>query len=705
MTAMVTRPVDDAALRPLTGLVGRSSDVGRLLGHLDAGRSVWLQAARGAGTTALLRSLCAEQSRPSVPDGVLALPAGLPVLDLPAAARRLRPDDDRPLAVQRLLVILDDRTLQPEDVAAVAEAFPAALLLVAGPPQAPTGDLVPLPLVGLSEHHAVGLIEAAVGRALTLDEGRAARWVAAALEGMPIPLVQAAAAVRDGGLTFTEIRDLLDDPPRPGALTTALQNALDDGLYVTLTTLASLGDVPSPTPLVAAATQLPVAEVVRRLRRLALLGLVTTDGRDGWTAVDGIAPVSPSLHADAADRLVGSLPDLPGSDMFTTAAVCSVVDGRARAEDHRVAGALAGVALAHLPLDGLDETRRRLEQAAAWAASGPDSIAAEPPADTNANADADADADADESAPVDDDAQAAREPTKGSEVPADEEAPAPAEPATALAGVLEPAASSRVAALLSDWRRLAMVAVVAAAVVVGVLLVAPSLRSSESPNEPLQSTLDLGTTSLGQSGSGTLQLDLSSQGATLPVALTVSGPDGGAFTLSPTECETDCRSTVTFTPQRSGAHLATVTGTDADGRAVAVADVTGTGTGDAPAADAETDLAVTLFPAEPSPLPAGGSGVVQVGVRNTGPDPSSGSQLVVTVPEEVTASARGCTFKGTTLTCPLTGIAVGEDQRVAVTLEVPAGSGPVQVGATVTPAAGNDEATADNAAGFTYPVG
>lgn|GEM_PF-5154917 len=694
MTAMVTRPVDDAALRPLTGLVGRSSDLGRLLGHLDAGRSVRLVAPRGAGTTALLRSVCNERSRPAVPDGVLALPAGVPLLDLPAVARALRPADDRPLAVQRLLVLLDDRNLQAGDVATVAQTFPAALLVVTALPGIDAGDLAPLPLSGLSEHHAVGLMEAAVGRSLTLDEGRAARWVAAALRGLPIPLVQAAAAVRDGGLSFGDVRDLLDDPPRPEALADALQNALDDDLHVTLTTLAGLGDVPCPTPVLAAATACTVPEAIRRLRRLALLGLATTDGRDGWTAVAGVGPVSPTLQADAADRLVGSLGELPDADVFTTASVLNVVGDRVRAQDHRLAGALATTALARLPLDGLQGTRALLEQTTAWAGNAPPAVAVE--AATEDAADTDETPGSGQTADTLDTEDAAPR------LVVDDATP---DPVAFAADLLEPQSSSRVAALLSDWRRLAMVAVAAAAVVVGVLLVAPSLRGGATPAEPLQSSLELGTSSLGQSASATLQLDLAAQAAVLPVALTVSGPDGEAFTLSPTECGADCRATLTFTPQRSGGHLATVTATDAQGRAVAVVDVTGTGTGDAPAADAQTDLGVTLFVSEPSPLPVGGSGVVPIGVRNAGPDPSNGSQLVVTVPDGVVASARGCSFKGTSLTCALDGIAAGEDVRVEVTVQVPAGTGPVQVGATVTPASGADPGAGDDAAGFTYPVG
>jgi hypothetical protein len=212
--------------------------------------------------------------------------------------------------------------------------------------------------------------------------------VASAVGGLPVPLVQAAAAVRDGGLSFSEIRDLLDDPPRPGALTLALHHALDDHLHVTLSTLRALGDVPAPTPVLAAAAGVTPDEVLHSMRRLAMLGLATTDGRDGWSAAGGITEVSESLRADTAHRLAGwvaesAAPEVLGTatvpggfgtatvpDVFGTASLLAVVGDRVQARDQANAGALAAACLAHLPLEGLDTTTVLLEQTVAWAGAG-----------------------------------------------------------------------------------------------------------------------------------------------------------------------------------------------------------------------------------------------------------------------------------------------------------------------------------------------
>ena len=685
---MAPPPTQAAALRPLAGLVGRGSDLARLLGHLDAGRSVRILAPRGAGTTALLRAVCGDHPHPSTPDGVLALPTGLPLTDLPEAARRLLPGANRPLDGQRLLVLLDERDLEARDVQTLQQMVPSSLLVVTGGPDADPAGLAPAPLAGLSEHHAVALMEAAIGRPFSVEEGRAARWVASAVGGMPTWLVQAAAAVREGGLSFSEIRDLLDDPPRPGALTVALQNALDDDLHVALSTLRTFADVPVPVPVLAAALGCDPDTAQRRVRRLFLLGLAGTDGREGWTAASAVADVSDPVRAGVADRLTPWLASGAAADASLTAiaAVLGTVGHRVAAGDVHEAGRLADAARSGLPLDELDQTVLLLEQTVRW--SGPER---EQPADEE-NLDGTA-----EAAPIPAaDAVGATAPVAAA--PNDE----PAAPADA--GVVE-TSSSRLASVLADWRRLVVVAVAAAAVLLGVLLAVPMLRGPDPSAEAIRVDLGLGTASVGDPTTTTLQLDLSGRDVTFPVDLAVSGPDPEAFLLDPPRCDAaDCRATVTFTPDRSGTHLATATATDTAGVEHAVVELSGTGTRDPAPEPGVTDLSVTLFPAQPSPLPVDGEGVVPIGVRNAGPEDSTGARLVVTVPVGVEASASGCTLDGTDLVCPIAELPSGEQLTVDVTLTVPPGAGPVRVGAAVTPTSDTDPSSGEDAAGFTYPV-
>lgn len=712
------RASPSAALRPLTSLVGRGGELGRLLGHLDARRSVRLEASRGAGATALLRAVCAEPPRPGIADGTLALPVGLPMNDLGAVAAQLLPAGPTPLGQRQMLVLLDDRDLSAEDVASLQRTFARSLLVVTGDPQADGGDLVPVAVHGLSQHHAVGLIEAAMGRALSIEEGRAARHVATAVEGMPAPLVQAAAVVRDGGLTFDDVLEVLDDPPRPTALAAALQHALDDELHVTLSHLRALGDTPATSRVAAAAGGLEVGEAERRLRRLAVLGLVFTDGRDGWTAASGIPAVSEPVRAGVAQRVAAWLEEENEPlDVFDAASVMSSVADRVEADDHPATLALAQAALARLPLDGLDTTRALLENATTWSIPDPvapvDEVAAAGAAGGVAAAgvaaagvaaaggesveDEAGDGAADDEADTSEahESHSAETPRAGDGPDAVEEQ-APGMP---------DAEGNPVTALFADRRRLALIAVVAAAVIAAMLLVVPSLRNDESQPSVVRSDVDLGIASVGESASGTLTLDFTESSATTPVELVLEGPDADAFTVDPQRCDSlDCRATLTFTPDRSGTHVATVRALDSAETELAVANLTGSGTGDPPDVPVSTNLAVTLFPTEPSPIPAGGSAVLPVGVRNNGPDDSTGARLVVTVPAGTTAEADGCTFDEATLTCPLAELPAGGQERLAVALTVAQEATEVRVDAEVTPVNDTDDAEGDNAAGFTYPV-
>lgn len=724
-TSVESPPATEAvspALRPLGGLVGRGSEMGRLLGHLDARRSVRLESARGAGATALLRAVCGEPPRPGTVDGTLALPVGLPVVDLAAVAQRLQPEATSTVAQRHMLVLLDDRDLGPDDVDLLLEMFPRSVLVVTGPPDSAGERLAPVSVSGLSQHHAVGLVEAAMGRRLTIDEGRAAREVATAVEGMPGPLVQAAAAVRDGGLTFDEVLDLLDSPPRPTALAVTLQHALDDDLHVTLSHLRALGDVPATTRVAAAATDLTSTEASRRLRRLAVLGLVLTDGRDGWTAASGIPTVSEPVRVQVAERLTAWLGESNETlTVFDVASVLSALADRVAADDRTTTLALGTVARDRLPLQGLAATTALLDGAVAWAT--PEPLAQPDPDDddvadvlvagigglafsvaattTTTEAGAEEDSANTEAA----DAQASTEPSDEPDALVAEQAATGAAPDGHGADSADDTpASSPLADMVTSRRGLALIAVAAAAVIAAVLLVAPSLRAVDTPGT-VRSDVDLGVTSVGESTSGTLTLDLAGSEASVPVDLVLAGPDADAFRLDPARCDTlDCRASVTFTPDRSGTHVANVTAVDSGQLDLAVVGLTGSGTGDPAPVTPATNLAVTLFPTEPSPIPGGGSAVLPVGVRNNGPDDSTGARLVVTVPPRVTAEAEGCSFADAALTCPLDELAAGQQERVAVTLTVPDRAEQVRVDAVVNPVTDTDEADSDNAAGFVYTV-
>jgi len=524
-------------------------------------------------------------------------------------------------------------------------------------------------------------------------------------------------------LSFDDVLDLIEDPPRPTVLAVTMQHGLGDELHATLSHLRALGDVPATTSVAAAACGLSQAEADRRLRRLAVLGLVLTDGRDGWTAASSIPTVSEPVRAAAAGRVGQWLAETDAPlDVFDVASVMSVVADRVQSDDRATTLAVAKASLDRLPLDGLDHTRRLLEGVTTWAMTEP-TLEVGPAQGGVVTGPEDAELDVpnlstDEPAgqgarPHDRaGASAAHEPREGPRGDSgDDDAGAdarghsgddPGQPGQDDQGWQ--AIPGSVLALLGNRRRLALVAVVAAAVIAAMLLVVPSL-SDEPEALVIRGDVDLGVATLGESTSGTLTLDLSGATAATPVALALDGPDADAFALDPARCDTtDCRASITFTPDRSGTHLATVTAVDSSDAQVAVANLSGSGTGDPPQVQVSTNLAVTLFPTEPTPIPAGGSAVLPVGVRNNGPDDSTGARLLVSVPERTSAAADGCTFTDAMLTCPLAELSAGTTERIAVRLTVPPRAQQVRVDAVVSPVTDIDDAGGDNAAGFTYRV-
>lgn len=84
------------------------------------------------------------------------------------------------------------------------------------------------------------------------------------------------------------------------------------------------------------------------------------------------------------------------------------------------------------------------------------------------------------------------------------------------------------------------------------------------------------------------------------------------------------------------------------------------------------------------PLASSGSTPVTFTVRNLGPNSSSASELVITVPAWITPSGTGCTAAAQTLTCRHGALRVDQSRQIQVTLAVGAGGGSGTISATLT---------------------
>jgi hypothetical protein len=685
VTLAAASAAEPAGLAPLRGIVGRSQELQRIVAALEAGTSVEVVAAPGVGTTALLRAVCGAELPGRVADGVLGLPVGIPVSDRGA----LVPEATRG---RRLLLVVDDPALTADGVEVLRGTFPRSLLLLAAREGRGLPGTTELPLLGLSVHHSLELLEAAIGRPLTLEEGRAARDVAERVDGRPVDLVRAAALVREAGVSMEDVLGLLDAAPdAPDALAEVLADGLGSAPAQVLDDLGLLGGaVATPAWLEALGTEGPLDPV---LRRLAALGVAQSDGRGGYRTALGVADLDASL--DRATRLLEARPVAPGpeggdpAEAPTLLALARVASAVGRDDTLcALAPQSAGLRAAGLPatahqLDRLTtpavervELARLAEEEAARLAAEDEAAAARLAAEA---------------------AQA--EALAGGTLGADDAEVGP---------VPEPEASTT-----PWWRRPRLVALVAAAALAAlVLVVLPLLDAGRSvPVETVRASLELGESTVDSPATESTEVALPGfRRADGPLAVQVEGADADAFVVRQESCTASpCPLTVTFTPDRTGAHVAAAVLAGDDGAEWARVALTGTGAGTTVDAAPEgpdvvrTDLAVTIFPPA-APLRAGEGGRIPIGVANAGPDPSTGAVLLVRLGPDATAEAAGCEPVRAGLECSVEALTPGGQSVVTVAVTPGAGSTALPVSVDVTPVTDTDEVAGNDAAGFTFPV-
>ncbi|HEX5727470.1 MAG TPA: hypothetical protein VFX98_18505, partial [Longimicrobiaceae bacterium] len=132
----------------------------------------------------------------------------------------------RGLQEKRALVVLDDVGLERAELETVLDAAPACTFVWTCGGRLAAGEAVGLRLRGLPLDDALRLLERELGRPLAADEAPLAGALCDALEGHPLRLLQAAAAVRDEGATLagaaakaggTREKDAAAFLPPPGA--------------------------------------------------------------------------------------------------------------------------------------------------------------------------------------------------------------------------------------------------------------------------------------------------------------------------------------------------------------------------------------------------------------------------------------------------------------------------------------------------------
>lgn len=187
---------------------------------IPASTSVELSGERGIGKSVLLREL-AHATASALPEGVVyGSVRGDPLEDVlqfvfeslyrPAVAggTPVKPTDaelSRLLAEEPLLVVLDDVTLDRDEVEDLLNRAPRSGFLITTEERRLWGEGKVLTLTGLPDEFATPLIERALGRPLTEDELPSVRTLWTALEGHPLRVLQAVSAVRDGRASLDQV--------------------------------------------------------------------------------------------------------------------------------------------------------------------------------------------------------------------------------------------------------------------------------------------------------------------------------------------------------------------------------------------------------------------------------------------------------------------------------------------------------------------
>ncbi|MDB4949397.1 MAG: hypothetical protein JWM27_2046 [Gemmatimonadetes bacterium] len=202
--------------RPFPRLVGRAREVESAAAALRSARPVELSGPQGAGKTALLRHLVHDAAVGSFPGGVVFLPAlRQPAGDLlqllfdalfesDAPIKPTYPELCHLLLSWQALVVLDDVDLAREEMEHVLNAAPGCTFLWAAPVRRAWGEVRALALAGLEPDAARTLLEGELERPLSLDEVAALPALCEATGGFPLPLLQAAARVRDDDVPLAE---------------------------------------------------------------------------------------------------------------------------------------------------------------------------------------------------------------------------------------------------------------------------------------------------------------------------------------------------------------------------------------------------------------------------------------------------------------------------------------------------------------------
>jgi hypothetical protein len=287
-TPILVRP------RLIRGFVGRRTELDAVLSALDAGLPVEISGEPGIGKTALLRQLAHHPRAASFVDGIIyAAARHQPLVDLQQVIFDAFYESDgfskptdaeirRGLQDKRALILLDDVHLTQNELEQLLDSVPRSAFVAATRQRCLWGEARSLTLRGLQVEDAVSLLERAIERSVSITERPQAMSLCEAIAGHPLRIAQAAALLRDRGLSF----DALAQSITPKSLLAELMASIDDRQRRALLALTALPGVPLTAQHVSGIAE--VTDIEAALVALARRGLVVTSG-PLYQLADGVA--------------------------------------------------------------------------------------------------------------------------------------------------------------------------------------------------------------------------------------------------------------------------------------------------------------------------------------------------------------------------------------------------------------------------------
>ncbi|RPI57451.1 MAG: hypothetical protein EHM55_01765 [Acidobacteria bacterium] len=275
-TPILVRP------RVIRSLVDRRTDLAAALSALDAGIPVEASGVPGIGKTAVLRHLAHHPRAASFVDGIVYVSARhQSSLDLQQLLFEAFYETDecckpteaeirRGLQDKQALILLDDVSLAQDELEQVLDVAPRAAFVVATRERRLWGEVRSLDLNGLPSEDAVLLLEREIERSLDVTERSAAVCLCTAIRGHPLRILQAAAVIREQGISLDGWARIIT----PASVIVNLMASIDEKQRRVLLALAALPGVPLRALHVSGIAE--VTDIEPSLRALVRRGLVVS---------------------------------------------------------------------------------------------------------------------------------------------------------------------------------------------------------------------------------------------------------------------------------------------------------------------------------------------------------------------------------------------------------------------------------------------